>query len=326
MARAISFGVRCRFAPSTRAIIRSRNVSPGLVVIRMTRRSLVSVVPPVTELRMSVPGSLRTGADSPVMAASLTKPMPSMTSPSPAIVSPASTTMTSPFRSSDDPTLSRRAVGRPPMGGRLRAGLPEGRRLGPAARLGHGLGICGEEDREPQPDGDLDLEAQPGLAGRRGQARSRCATAITVTSAAVISTTNMTGFLIRRRGSSLRNACGQGRPEEVRVEDAARAGRLARTASPRQGSRSAGSGACRARGRPREAPSAEAFPAFWRSCSAIGPRARAGKNVRAPTMITTPIRRTVHSTPVVGNVPRDAATRRLAAIEPARARIGTIIP
>ena len=31
-----------------------------------------SVVPPVTELRMSVPGSLRTGADSPVMAASLT--------------------------------------------------------------------------------------------------------------------------------------------------------------------------------------------------------------------------------------------------------------
>jgi hypothetical protein len=34
--------------------------------------SLVTVVPPVTVLRMSVPGSLSTGADSPVMTASLT--------------------------------------------------------------------------------------------------------------------------------------------------------------------------------------------------------------------------------------------------------------
>ena len=72
MARAISFGVRWRLAPSTRAIIRSRKVSPGSAVMRMTRRSLTSVVPPVTELRMSVPGSLSTGADSPVMADSLT--------------------------------------------------------------------------------------------------------------------------------------------------------------------------------------------------------------------------------------------------------------
>ena len=72
----------------------------------MTSRSLTSVVPPVTELRMSVPGSLRTGADSPVMAASLTKPTPSMTSPSPGIVSPSSTTMMSPLRSSDEPTSS----------------------------------------------------------------------------------------------------------------------------------------------------------------------------------------------------------------------------
>ena len=34
MFRAISFGVFWRWAPSTRAIIRSRNVSPGLEVIR----------------------------------------------------------------------------------------------------------------------------------------------------------------------------------------------------------------------------------------------------------------------------------------------------
>ena len=104
IASAISLGVRCRLAPSTRAIMRSRKVSPGSVVTRMTRRSLTSVVPPVTELRMSVPGSLSTGADSPVMAASLTKPTPSMTSPSPGMTSPSSTTITSPLRSSDEPT------------------------------------------------------------------------------------------------------------------------------------------------------------------------------------------------------------------------------
>ena len=106
IASAISLGVRCRLAPSTRAIMRSRNVSPGSAVTRTTSRSLTSVVPPVTELRMSVPGSLSTGADSPVMAASLTKPTPSMTSPSPGIVSPSSTTMMSPLRSSDEPTSS----------------------------------------------------------------------------------------------------------------------------------------------------------------------------------------------------------------------------
>ncbi len=72
MARAISLGVRWRLAPSTRAIIRSRNVSPGSAVILMASVSLVSVVPPVTLLRISVPGSLRTGADSPVIADSLT--------------------------------------------------------------------------------------------------------------------------------------------------------------------------------------------------------------------------------------------------------------
>ena len=106
MASAISLGVRWRCAPSTSEIMRSRKVSPGSAVTRTTRRSETSVVPPVTELRMSVPGSLRTGADSPVMAASLTKPTPSMTSPSPGMVWPSSTTMMSPLRSSDEPTVS----------------------------------------------------------------------------------------------------------------------------------------------------------------------------------------------------------------------------
>ena len=72
MLRAISFGVFCRAAPSTRAIIRSRKVSPGLAVISSSSESEMICVPPVTEERISVPGSLRTGADSPVIAASET--------------------------------------------------------------------------------------------------------------------------------------------------------------------------------------------------------------------------------------------------------------
>ena len=84
---AISFGVFWRLAPSTRAIIRSRNVSPGLAVMRTTIRSDSTRVPPVTAER-SPPDSRITGADSPVMADSSTEAMPSMTSPSEGITSP----------------------------------------------------------------------------------------------------------------------------------------------------------------------------------------------------------------------------------------------
>ena len=79
---ATSFGVFCRFAPSTRAIIRSMNVSPGLEVILTTIRSDSTLVPPVTADR-SPPDSRMTGADSPVMADSSTEATPSTTSPSP---------------------------------------------------------------------------------------------------------------------------------------------------------------------------------------------------------------------------------------------------
>ena len=79
---AISFGVFCRDAPSTSAIIRSRNVSPGFAVILMTIQSESTFVPPVTAER-SPPDSRITGADSPVIADSSTDATPSTTSPSP---------------------------------------------------------------------------------------------------------------------------------------------------------------------------------------------------------------------------------------------------
>ena len=95
MFSAISFGVFCRLAPSTRAIIRSMKVSPGLEVICTTIRSDSTVVPPVTADR-SPPDSRITGADSPVMADSSTDATPSTTSPSPGMTWPASTTTWSP--------------------------------------------------------------------------------------------------------------------------------------------------------------------------------------------------------------------------------------
>ena len=105
MLRAISFGVFCRWAPSTSAIMRSRNVSPGLEVIFTLIQSESTLVPPVTALR-SPPDSRITGALSPVMADSSTLAMPSITSPSPGMVSPASTSTTSPARSMVAATVS----------------------------------------------------------------------------------------------------------------------------------------------------------------------------------------------------------------------------
>ncbi|MDC4205942.1 MAG: hypothetical protein MPW13_16455 [Candidatus Manganitrophus sp.] len=51
MVSAISFGVFCRFAPSTIAIMRSTKVSPGLPVMRTTIQSDSTRVPPVTPQR-----------------------------------------------------------------------------------------------------------------------------------------------------------------------------------------------------------------------------------------------------------------------------------
>ncbi len=98
-------------------------------------------------------------------------------------------------------------VGPSSVRGGLRAGLAQGGRLGATPRLGDGFGVGREQDGEPQPDRDLDREPE---AARRRPAAAPVASAIAmrVTRTAVISTTNMTGFLIRRRGSSLRKACG----------------------------------------------------------------------------------------------------------------------
>ena len=108
MVSAISFGVFCRWALSTRWIMRSRKLSPGLAVMRMTSQSESTFVPPVTALR-SPPLSRMTGALSPVMALSSTEAIPSMASPSPGMMSPASTRTMSSLRRSEDGTSFREA-------------------------------------------------------------------------------------------------------------------------------------------------------------------------------------------------------------------------
>ena len=92
---AISFGVFCRSAPSTSLIMRSMKVDPCAAVMRTRIQSDNTCVPPVTAER-SPPDSRITGADSPVIAASLTEATPSITSPSDGMLSPASTRTISP--------------------------------------------------------------------------------------------------------------------------------------------------------------------------------------------------------------------------------------
>ena len=153
MVSAISFGVFWRFAPSTRAIMRSIKASPGLTVMRTTIQSDSTVVPPVTAEK-SPPASRMTGADSPVIAASLTEAAPSMTSPSAGIMSPASTSTTWPRPSS---VPGSRSTVAPWRGSRsflattnfLAAAQRRG--LGSAPALGQRLGEIGEQHREPQP-------------------------------------------------------------------------------------------------------------------------------------------------------------------------------
>ncbi len=108
MLSAISFGVFCRSAPSTSAIIRSMNVWPGSAVMRILIQSDSTRVPPVTAVR-SPPDSRMTGADSPVIADSSTEATPSMISPSDGMNSPALTITSRPCAA---PSRARSRSGR----------------------------------------------------------------------------------------------------------------------------------------------------------------------------------------------------------------------
>ncbi len=252
-------------------------------------RSEMTVVPPVTAER-SPPDSRMTGADSPVIAASLTEAMPSITSPSPGMTSPASQTTRSPACSSvgRDALVDLMVVRhQQPFGRRLCAGLAQRVGLRLAAAFRHRLGEVGKQYGEPQPD-------------RRSAARSRrvrrpiaiSRTSSTLVSSVTISSTNITGFLTSVRGSSLTKAwpiAGTMIFGSSRVETGIRLRSLEVSMVKAPNVRSEQAPACIAR------------------CSAMGPSASAGKKVRPPTIRMTPTSRPTNSGPVVGKVPLEAA-------------------
>src|SRR5437868_3525699 len=197
---AISFGVFCRSAPSTSLIMRSMKVDPCAAVMRTRIQSDNTCVPPVTAER-SPPDSRITGADSPVMAASLTEATPSITSPSLGILSPASTRTTSPTFSAV-PGTSRKVLSDPVSSFALLSvrvffsdsacALPRPSATASAklanSTVNHSHRMIWKVKARPSP---------PVTTLRRK---------ITVVSAATISTTNITGFLIMSRGSSFTKA------------------------------------------------------------------------------------------------------------------------
>ena len=202
MFSAISFGVFCRSAPSTSAIMRSRKVEPCVAVMRTLIQSDRTRVPPVTAER-SPPLSRMTGADSPVIADSSTDAMPSITSPSLGIRSPASTSTMSPcFNSGAATTCQFVAFS---VASRLAAVSVRARRSVAACALPRPSATASAKlaNSTVTHSQTMIWKVKPRCPPPVPRSRKK----ITVVSMATISTTNITGFLIIRRGLSLTNDC-----------------------------------------------------------------------------------------------------------------------
>ena len=193
--RATSFGVLRRDDPSTRAIILSRNDSPGAAVICTVISSDSTVVPPVTADR-SPPASRMTGADSPVIADSSTLATPTTTSPSPGMISPALTSTRSPgIRWLLGTTAIR------PSSVSSRAWV--------SVRALRSVSACAL----PRPSATASARLPNSTVSHSHTATATlntlgCTTALIVVTTEPIHTTNITGLRHRCRGSSLRTAPG----------------------------------------------------------------------------------------------------------------------
>src|SRR5215467_3439952 len=199
---AISFGVFCRSAPSTRRIMRSRKVEPGAAVMRTRIQSDSTCVPPVTAER-SPPDSRMTGADSPVIAASLTEAMPSITSPSDGMRSPASTSTMSPTLSEVEST-SRKFFGSLLPTSSFAFVSVRWRRSESACALPRPSAIASAKLANSTVNHSQITIWNSNASVCPPVTRSR--TRMTVVSAVTTSSTNMTGFFMRVRGSSLTKA------------------------------------------------------------------------------------------------------------------------
>jgi hypothetical protein len=189
--------------------MRSRKVSPGLVVTRTISQSESTRVPPVTALR-SPPLSRITGALSPVIALSSTDATPSSTSPSLGITSPASTNTRSPLRSRAESTG---------CAFELRAGVSS-RLAGTSWRALRRVSACALP--RPSAMASAKLANSTVIHSQADTPRMKPAGASprpvmiackksTLLKALPTSTTNMTGFFSMRRGSSFLNASSSAR-------------------------------------------------------------------------------------------------------------------
>ena len=199
MLSAISFGVFCRSAPSTSAIIRSRNVSPGLDG---------DLDPDPVGQHLRAAGHRR------AVAARLADDRRGLAGDG-ALVDRRDALDDFAVggndlarRDADDVALAERrrrhglvrAVRALALGDGLGLGLAQRIGLRLAAPLGHRLREVGEEHRQPEPERDLQLEAE------RWHRRSRASrTRRSVVRTLPISTTNITGLRAIVRGCSLRN-------------------------------------------------------------------------------------------------------------------------
>ena len=154
MVSAISLGVFWRFAPSTRPIMRSRKLSPGLAEMRTLISSLSTRVPPVT-LERSPPASRMTGralaGDGAFVHGG--RALDDLAVAGDGLAGDDEHHVALAELVGGD--LFGLAVVAQAVGGGLGAAGAQGVGLRLAAALGHRLGEVGEEHREPQPDADL---------------------------------------------------------------------------------------------------------------------------------------------------------------------------
>ena len=289
--RAISLGVFCREAPSTSAIIRSRNVSPGLDVISTTIRSESTRVPPVTADR-SPPDSRMTGADSPVIADSSTEAIPSTTVPSPGITWPGF---------DDDPVAlcagSSAGTGSSPFRVRRRAIVSvRPRRSAAACALPRPSAIASAKFAKSSVN-----QSQSAIWKLKRTSLPRATSRTSRNGDQDRSDEDDEHDRVLRLEARIELAEGiaDGGADDRAVEKGGASRLLATCILLRRESR----------------PSSAAAP---RS----GPSEKAGKKVNAPTIRITPTSRKLKSGPVTGNVPADSGTFFLAASEPAMPRIG----
>src|SRR6202158_586095 len=195
MFSAISLGVFWRSAPSTRAIMRSRKVSPGFAVILTLIWSDKTRVPPVTAER-SPPLSRITGADSPVIADSSTEATPSRISPSEGMNSPVETSTRSPARSFELGIFSIR----PLSSGRLASVSERALRSVSACALPRPSAIASAKFANSTVNHSHNVICRLNLNALPPRNNN------TVVMTLPTSTTNMTGLPIILRGFSFRNA------------------------------------------------------------------------------------------------------------------------